>query len=108
MFDPNKPYRRRDGNPAKIVYALLHGRYIVVSENNNSLEYIYTIYNDGTFCGNGDENIRDLINIPGKVEGWVNVYPERIFATQETAKACATEHCLACIKVSFTEGEGLR
>lgn len=109
-FDPTKPYRRRDGKPAKIVHTFDNDKFLVVSEYQH-----YIVLPDGTEYGTAWESIIDLINIPEKIEGWVNVYKDHfgelkhgwLYDTKEQATKFSAPNCIACIKVSFTEGEGL-
>jgi hypothetical protein len=56
----------------------------------------------------------DLFDIPVKHTRWVNVYPSGVFysittsfPTKEAADSYAAKHRVACIEVTFEEGEGL-
>lgn len=69
------------------------------------------------YCRNGHWNMGDnthnldLINIPERREGWISVYPHSVgnlHETKEQADRMAVgAQRLACIHISFTEGEGL-
>lgn len=108
-FDPNKPYRRRDGKPAKIVHKFNIDTYLVVVENNFPDEAYYQVGLLGKYIS-GAETGKDLINIPEKIDGWIGVTKYMVYPTAEEANKCALASNRiydACIKVSFTEGEGL-
>ena len=52
----------------------------------------------------------DLINVPEKITRWVNIYSDRpgaVFFLRKDADVCAASARIACIKIEFTEGEGL-
>ena len=104
MFDPNKPYTRRDGKYAKIIYTKADGSFVVV----NSDEHIYTVFSDGRYDW-GKDNNADLVNVPKKIEGWLNLYPHSSLSdSKESADRNAANGRIACKFISFEEGEGLR
>ena len=75
QFDPTKPYRRRDGLPAKIIYELPR-QWVVVSENMDKEEWVFFVNKPDGNCLPGDnESGYDLVNIPEKHE--VTVYFRR-------------------------------
>jgi hypothetical protein len=56
----------------------------------------------------------DLVNIPVKKSGWLNIYPcidgatltpcsGTIYRTKEIAGNNASPHCIACVEVSWEE-----
>lgn len=117
-FDPTKPYCRRDGKPARVLYTLNMGDYpvIVLSQYDDGQEWIYQVMLTG--CVVVSPGNYDLVNIPEKIEGWINIYKYKchvpieytsgdIYTTREAADLGASFDRIACIKVSFTEGEGL-
>lgn len=62
MFDPTKPYGRRDEKPAKIVHTMKDGNHLVVDDN----EVSYRVRSNGLYHPYDDlvESPADLINIP--------------------------------------------
>jgi hypothetical protein len=97
-------------------------RAVVVSHSSNSCLRVWhenrekdtTVhYPNGRFATRVDDGA-DLIEPwtePKKGEFWVNVYEkedvEGIFYSREVADRSITGYRLACVKVSWTEGEGL-
>jgi hypothetical protein len=70
-------------------------------------------FTDGRVMRNGEHNY-DLFDVPVKNTRWVNVYPSGVFysintsfPTKEAADSYAAKHRVACIEVTFEEGEGL-
>lgn len=104
-FDPNKPYQRRDGKACEIVHTFPNGRHVVVYENSH-----YEVSKGGHYDNGNLDMASDLINIPEKIEGWVNVYDNFIMnyhISKENADKYASDDLIACIYVSFERGEGL-
>ena len=83
-----KPVCTRDGRKARIICfdrKFYHDGYnypIVAMVNDNELVHAYT--QDGLLVGNMEGEL-DLMMLPEKKEGWVNVYKERIYSTKEEA-----------------------
>ena len=103
MFDPTKPYQRRDGKFAKIIYTRTDGTLIVLDAD----EGVFFVNKDGNYYF-GKEYDYDLVNVPKKIEGWLNLYPHSSLSdSKESADINAANGRVACIFVSFTEGEGL-
>lgn len=106
-FDPNKPYQRRDGKACKIVYTTKEGEFVVIEPKSDA---VYFCYANGSYVKN-QPNDEDLVNIPEKIEGWVNVYPDMVHETKEVADnhnyKRGTPIRVACIQVSFPKGEGI-
>lgn len=115
-FDPTKPCTTRNGRPARIVCTdrKLHGGPIValyIDESGG--EQIASYTPDGNLWCRNDRRY-DLINIPEKIEGWVNFYDSGegsfrgySYPSRADADRTAKDERIACIKISFTEGEGL-
>ena len=117
-FDPTKPVQTRDGQPARIICTDRKGAYPIVA----LISYTYGedccgYGRDGRFA-DGNQCHRDLINIPEKIEGWVNVYSAlsnlnvpALGRWLHPTKAAADAECgagrIACIPISVSEGEGL-
>lgn len=120
-FDPTKPVRTRDGRPARIICRDRKGDdpLVVLTVTGHDEETVGYRRSDGTTSWDAPD--WDLVNIPEKIEGWLNIYnpcrpdaPEflRAYATRSEADAAHNAYAphrqrFACVKVSFEEGEGL-
>lgn len=102
-LDPTKPYCRRDGKPAKIIYTFKNGKHFVVLEDTDSWMVVYP---DGRYIGINHPE-QDLINVPEKHE--VEVY----FCKDHSGSIYASSinshlmKVLAKKTIIFEEGEGL-
>ena len=85
-----KPVCTRDGRRARIICfdrKFYHDGYnypIVAMVNDNDNELVHAYTQDGLLVGNKEGEL-DLMMLPEKKEGWVNVYKERIYSTKEEA-----------------------
>ena len=94
-----KPVCTRDGRKARIICfdaKGMHQPIIALITQDNGIEYIETYYSDGRF--NDDSNSQsdyDLMMLPEKKEGWINIYRAgeinckpgmTVFATKELAE----------------------
>ena len=85
-----KPVCTRDGRKARIICfdrKFYHDGYnypIVAMVNHNDNELVHAYTQDGLLVGNMEGEL-DLMMLPEKKEGWVNVYKERIYSTKEEA-----------------------
>ena len=106
QFDPNKPYCRKDGVPAKIIYTLNSSRYpiVVVSQYSDGREYNYNVSLDG--CASIAESGYSLINIPEKHEVTVYFYRNVNKLIYVSSYRCGGE-LIAKKVITFEEGEGL-
>jgi hypothetical protein len=121
LIDPSKKYRTRDGREVlRILCTDAPGPYPVVallaSGYESACVAIFT--SDGRYLESGS-TLSDLIEAPPQpkqYEGWVNVY--RISSGESisglrSSKREADEHAdcgmdrIACLHLTFTEGEGL-
>lgn len=103
-FDPNKPYQRRDGKPARIAYTFQKGHHFVVLDDTDGWIIVYA---DGRYGKSEGYSEYDLVNIPEKIEGWMNVYKNnKVYANKSMADDVGYDR-IACIPVSFIKGEGL-
>ena len=88
-----KPVCTRDGRKARIIcfdrkfyhddgynYPIV----AMVNDNDNDNELVHAYTQDGLLIGNKESEL-DLMMLPEKKEGWVNVYKERIYSTKEEA-----------------------
>jgi hypothetical protein len=73
-FDPTKPCQTRGGDPAKILTTDAYGDWPIYYQNEKNKMVFPTYANGHTWNGGIDPN--DLINIPQKLVGWVNIYKD--------------------------------
>lgn len=112
-FDPDKPCQTRDGRKARIICKdRRHQQYpIVALLEAGGVESQTSHTKDGWLYDAGQSSPHDLINIPERMEGWVNIYAYTVgdlHKTKELADATAgSNRRIACLHLSFTEGEGL-
>ena len=102
------PIQTRSGKIARFVahmpdVAYANNRVVVVVDRD-----VYHVSEVGT-CHSGRESHCDLFMVPVKHKRWINLYDESSchYLTREEADMKAREDRLACIEVTFTEGEGL-
>lgn len=120
-FDPSKPVQTRDGRAARILCTdRKDSRFPIIAlvtyANGSETPSYYTKnggYND-PICNKHSPG--DLINIPEKHVRYMNVFlingtisNGSLHHTKEVAeKSCGSgENRVGCIKIEFTEGEGL-
>ena len=106
-----KPVCTRDGRKARIICfdRKSHSPIIAlvetfVKEYNSIREdaYYYTI--DGRAINIENESKDDLMMLPEKKEGWVNVYKDSVYDTKSEALICRSGHgYIDTIKVSWEE-----
>jgi hypothetical protein len=129
-FDPTKPVQTRDGRKARIVCTDSRASdmpIIALAEMGGwapHLEYAFGCYADGRVSKDRDDDL-DLVNIPEKVTGYVNVYRSnggeawtgKIYRSRELADLNwdrlrknrwqmrqGTER-LSCLRVDLPEGQ---
>ena len=121
-FDATKPVQRRDGCKAEIVRDDLNSKYPIVAVitlvDGRQEAVSYTATGKWIASSRRDET-SDLINVPVQHERWVNFYKygprDEIsvgggtYASHAVAKAASGggPFCIACVRVEFTEGDGL-
>ena len=71
-FDPNKPCRTRGGDPVKILTTDAVGSFPIYYQNEITREVHCALPNGKAWSSFYCE--RDLVNIPQKLVGWVNIY----------------------------------
>lgn len=109
----NEPVQTRDGRKARIICADRKGEYPIIAliEEMHGPENVCSFHSDGKL--NADyPSSHDLINVPKRITGWVNVYGSEmglIYSTKEKADRAAFDRIrrTACLYVDFAEGEGL-
>jgi hypothetical protein len=110
MIDLKKKYKTRDGRAVKLYTVTANPPYCVHGAIENDLAS-WTA--DGHSWGTRTEYQEDLLEVKPEIEGWVNIYSTDkqflyIHETREIAdKEAKGSQRLACIKIKFTEGEGL-
>ena len=82
-----KPVCTRDGRKARIIcFDLKNDEYpIVAAVGNDSSETLFSYTTNGEIA-DGIESDKDLMMLPEKKEGWVNVYKNQIHDTPESAE----------------------
>ena len=84
-----KPVCTRDGRKARIICFDRKGYnmfpIVALIMNGDRESDIYTYRPNGTWDNSGNESEKDLMMLPEKKEGWINVYKERIYSTKEEA-----------------------
>ena len=82
-----KPVCTRDGRKARIIcFDLKNEEYpIVAAIGNDSSETLLCYTINGEIVRGNYKSDKDLMMLPEKKEGWVNVYKERIYSTKEEA-----------------------
>jgi hypothetical protein len=113
-FNPKEPVQFRHAPEQVRVVAtdLKDDRPIVIAVTIAGKETIGYRHADGRVISNR-ESPYDLVNVPKKHEVWINMYDTEgvlvgcAYHTHEQANAKANIDRIACIRVEFTEGEGL-
>ncbi len=72
-FDPTKPCQTRGGDPVKILTTDALGAFPIFYQNERTKAVVATFANGCTWTGISPN---DLINIPYKLVGWVNIYKD--------------------------------
>ena len=105
-----KPVCTRDGRKARIICfdrKFYHDGYnypIVAMVNDNDNELVHAYTQDGLLVGNMEGEL-DLMMLPERKEGWVNVYKERIYSTKEEAIEATYDGVtyVDTVKISWSE-----
>ena len=116
MFEAGKTYRTRDGREAR-VYATdggpewpIHGA--IKRDGGEWISHNWRA--NGRLWNKAGDSHFDLM--PPKREAWVNIYPNlsnNVFLASylHTTRAAADEHAgtdrVACVRIEYTEGQGL-
>lgn len=106
-------HKTRRGLPARIIATDLAGFYpIVAAVKNGPLETAYSYTAAGRYLVNNKDYRLDLINAePESKEGWLNIYPGgangQLCRSRKMADRLASENRIACVKITYYEGEGL-
>ena len=114
-LDKNRPVQLEDGRQVRNVcfdYRLVGGELgisAIVPSEDDKYDCIGVWYMDGTPYNPVFSN---LINVPERVQGWMNIYPYYIngerYRTKKDADENASVDRIACIYITFIIGEGLK
>ena len=107
-----KPVCTRDGRRARIICfdrKFYHDGYnypivAMVNDNDNDNELVHAYTQDGLLVGNKEGEL-DLMMLPEKRSGWVNVYKERCYESKKEAirHIAPGTHYIGTIKVEWEE-----
>ena len=118
-LNPNKPVQLRDGRQVRNIcwdFLTETGVRITGIVTNAGFDSFYTWDKSGHYYGNIHNSGSDLVNIPEKIQGWINVYQDtsphkfirnNIYATREEATEAADGEAIACYYIDILVGEGL-
>lgn len=104
----------RDGRPARILATDLRNKWpIVAAVEERGKDDVVLYCADGRLWDDSAEHVSDLINIPVKREGWVNIYHSTradglecgtVHPTEADAKGCARlVDAIATVKIEWEE-----
>ena len=111
-LNPNKPVQLRDGRQVRNVcwdFRRLDGSIcisgIVACE---TYDLSMTWCKDGRrYADSQFDKVNDLINVPERIQGWLNIYNIYIHPTKQDADNNAGNGRVACIYIDVSEGGGL-
>lgn len=107
-----KPVCTRDGRKARIIcFDLKNGEYpIVAAIENDSSETLLNYTINGEIVKGNYKSEHDLMMLPEKKEGWINVYnldniysTGRVYFSKEEAEKRKDTNCVATIKIEWEE-----
>jgi hypothetical protein len=106
MLDLSKPVQTRDGRSVRIYATDGEGRFSIHGRIGGAI----CMWTRDGLMGTGVCMSGDLVNVPARHTGWLNMYgPHSYHDTKkdaDEAAACSNSR-IACIKTEFAEGEGL-
>jgi hypothetical protein len=115
-LDLSKPLQLQRGDKVIGAMRLPDGRimaaYSMAEYRSDALTCADIWSSDGTYTS-GDPSELDIINVPVKHEMWLNIYFDGsrfepyCYGTRNEADKNSSDHRIACVRVEFTEGEGL-
>ena len=101
-----KPVCTRDGKKARIVCfdRKVSAPIIALIERVDDIEILQCVYSDGK-CRHDMASNNDLMMLPEKKEGWVNVYKDLVYDTKDKAirNIAPGTHFIDTIKVEWEE-----
>lgn len=103
-----KPICTRDGRKARIICFDAKGKQPIIAlleGEKTDKEIIQTYSMNGRYYEFRKEDHRDLMMLPEKKEGWINVYKERCYETKEEAirHIAPGTHYIDTIRVEWEE-----
>lgn len=114
-IEMGKTYRTRDGKPARVIAVdrvSLQHPVLALVKTSATEEHVYSYTTDGKYAWT-IETSHDLIEVKPEITGWVNIYKvgtDNWYAfkkTREDADGHARAERIACIPITFREGDGL-
>ena len=116
-FDPTKPVQERGGASARIIETNARGEKPIIAlvTGRDGGEFLRRVYPNGRIWRE-QESALDLVNVPQKRSGWMNVYVSLegitmadsvIHGRKKDADRAAGSARIACFHIEFEEGEGL-
>lgn len=108
-----KPVYTRDGRKARIICWDKKGNYPIVAliQDNENSEHIEYYTENGIFSNGGNNKNRDLMMLPQKKEGWINLCKNNhgdtlaagVFPSREEAVSNCPPSYLGTIKIEWEE-----
>ena len=110
-IDWDRPVQGRDGSEAR-VYTTIGQNPVypvvgeIIGDEGTWIVYAWTF---GGLVIAGKANAGDLVNVPQKHTLWHNINSDwkSGYTTRRSADRLAAKNRIACIEVTFTEGEGI-
>jgi|SRR3972149_1681528 len=111
-LDKTKPVQLRDGRQVRNVcwdFLFADGTTrIAAIVRDKSCDYQVQWDNNGRYYHFSDTmSETDLINVPERIQGWLNIYNTQKYPAKQDADNNAGKGRIACIYIDVTEGEGL-
>lgn len=117
MISMDKKYKTRDGRDVRLLCVDGPNERYPVIGIVQGLGFPYNWMSSGNADTADLETSSDLIEVKPRIEGWVNIYTKeafnpdelvtRLYKTRNEADRWAHKKRIACLHVSFEEGEGL-
>ena len=107
-----KPVCTRDGRKARIICFDAKGTFPIIALVDEKVEeFAFSYTADGNFSAEKEICDEDLMMLPEKHEGWINIYKknddERYFAhiydTKALAKIGKNAGCIATVRIEWEE-----
>ncbi len=103
------PIQTRDGRPAKFIAHVPECEVYPVLALAQGARQVDSFTIDGLYCISG-AHVRDLFMVPVPHTGWLNIYSDArtiFWKSKEDADIAADSDRIACIQITYMEGEGL-
>jgi len=110
-LDLSKPVKTRDGQEVRIYVTdsdTILGYPIVGDVKTNGSIWRLTRWTVGGRIGSESVHPGDLVNVQMEHTVWTNIYDSRCYTSKTQADEQAGSTRKACIKITYTEGEGLK